>query len=314
MNECTKIIYLMGTKITLFIKAENAENLAKKAEEMLIHYEEGFSANSDRSQLAMLKKAAGVSPIEVDGELYELIKTGKTHSLCEDSFLNIAIGPLIKLWRIGFAEARVPEKEAIENVLELLKPENILLDDERKTVFLSRKGMEIDLGAIAKGYFADKVMEFWKAHSAVSAMVDLGGNVLVYGDSPSEGGDWNVGIQNPFLPRGNVAAIVKIRDQSVVTSGIYERMFETEGRKYHHIFDSKTGRPIKSNVASLTIIADRSLDCDLYTTKLFGMEAASIIQRVNTINGMGAAVITVDGTFACTHNLMEKIYPAAPRN
>lgn len=309
MNEYTKIIYLMGTKISLYIKGEAAEKLAEKACDMLINYEEVFSANSDNSQLAMLKKTAPLAPQEVNAELYELIKIGKKHSLCENTYLNIAIGPLIKLWRIGFKEAHVPEKEAIAKVLELLKPENIQLDDEKKTVYFLKKGIEIDLGAIAKGYFADKVMEFFKENGAVSAMVDMGGNVLVFGESPSEGGDWKVGIQNPFLPRGNAVALVRIKDQSVVTSGIYERVFEKDGRKYHHIFDSKTGYPIKSNIASLTIIADKSVDCDIYTTKLFGLDAASIIHRVNKIKGMGAVVITVDGKLAYTDNLKGKISP-----
>ncbi|WP_411682373.1 FAD:protein FMN transferase [Clostridium thailandense] len=309
MNEYKKIIHLMGTKISLYIKGAAAEELAQKAESMLIHYEEVFSANSDTSQLAMLKKTASLAPQKVDAELYELIKIGKKHSLCDNSYLNIAIGPLIKLWRIGFEEAHVPEKEVIVPVLELLKPENIKLDDEKKTVYFLKKGMEIDLGAIAKGYFADKVMDFFKENGAVSAMVDMGGNVLVFGESPSVVGDWNVGIQNPFLPRGNAVAALKIRDQSVVTSGIYERVFEKNGTKYHHIFDSKTGYPIESNIASLTIIADTSLDCDIYTTKLFGLDAASIIHRVNRIKGMGAVVITVDGKLAHTDNLIGKIYP-----
>ena len=309
MNEYTKIIYLMGTKISLYIKGESAEKLAEKAEGMLIHYEEVFSANSDNSQLAMLKKTASLSPQEVDAQLYELIKIGIKHSLCENTYLNIAIGPLIKLWRIGFEEAHVPEKEAIAPVLELLKVENIQLDDEKKTVYFLKKGIEIDLGAIAKGYFADKVMDFFKENGAVSAMVDMGGNVLVFGESPTNGGDWNVGIQNPFLPRGNAVALVKIKDQSVVTSGIYERVFEKDGRKYHHIFDSKTGYPIESNIASLTIIADKSVDCDIYTTKLFGLDAVSIIHRVNKIKGMGAVVITVDGKLAYTDNLIGRISP-----
>ncbi|GEP67014.1 FAD:protein FMN transferase [Clostridium beijerinckii] len=309
MNEYTKIIYLMGTKISLYIKGESAEKLAEKACDMLINYEKVFSANSDNSQLAMLKKTAPLAPQEVDAELYELIKIGKKHSLCENTYLNIAIGPLIKLWRIGFKESHVPEKEAIANVLELLKPENIQLDDEKKTVYFLKKGIEIDLGAIAKGYFADKVMEFFKENGAVSAMVDMGGNVLVSGDSPSNSGDWNVGIQNPFLPRGNAVALVRIKDKSVVTSGIYERIFEKDGRKYHHIFDSKTGYPIESNIASLTIISDKSIDCDIYTTKLFGLDAASIIHRVNRIKGMGAVVITVDGKLAYTNNLIGRISP-----
>lgn len=307
MTEFTKIIHLMGTKITLYIKGTNAEELAQKAEEMLVHYNKIFSANSDQSQLAILKKMAAIAPHKVEDELYNLIKIGKKHSLCENSYLNIAIGPLIKLWSIGFKEAHVPEKEAIENTLELLKPENIQLDDDKKTIYLSKKGMEIDLGAIAKGYFADKVMEFFKKQGATSAMVDMGGNVLVFGESPSEGGNWKVGIQNPFLPRGNAVALVKIRNQSVVTSGIYERVLAKGDRKYHHIFNSKTGYPIESNIASFTVIADSSLDCDIYTTKLFGFDAASIIQKVNKMKEMGAIVITVDGKLAYTDNLIGKI-------
>lgn len=311
MTEYTKIIYLMGTKISLYIKGNAAEGLVKKAEDMLIHYNKVFSANSDTSQLAMLKKTAAIAPQKVDDELYELIKIGKKHSLCEDSYLNIAIGPLIKLWRIGFKEAQVPEKEAIKNVLELLKPENIQLEDEEKTVHFLKKGMEIDLGAIAKGYFTDKVMELFREHGAVSAMVDLGGNVLVLGESPSKGGDWKVGIQNPLLPRGNAAALVTIRNQSVVTSGIYERVLEQEGSKYHHIFNSKTGYPMESNIASLTIIADSSLDCDIYTTKLFGLDAATIIRSVNQMKDLGAVVITLDGALAYTNNLKGKIIYSA---
>ncbi len=307
MNEYRKIIYLMGTKISLYVKGEAAEKLVNEACDMLIHYEEVFSANSDNSQLAMIKKSASLAPQEVDEQLFELIKIGKEHSLCENTYLNIAIGPLIKLWRIGFEEAKVPEKEDIRKVLELLKPENIQLDDEKKTVYIAKAGMEIDLGAIAKGFFADKIMEYFKENGAVSAMIDIGGNVLVFGESPSQSVDWNVGIQNPFLPRGNVVGVVKIRNQSVVTSGIYERVYEKAGSKYHHIFDSKTGYPMESNIASLTIIADKSLNCDIYTTKLFGLDTASIIRKVNSMKGMGAIVITVDGQLAHTDNLIGRI-------
>ncbi|MFA9375238.1 MAG: FAD:protein FMN transferase [Lachnotalea sp.] len=307
MNEYRNIIYLMGTKISLYVKGEVAERLVNEACDMLIHYEEVFSANSDNSQLAILKKTASSAPQEVDEQLFELIKIGKKHSLCENTYLNIAIGPLIKLWRIGFEEAKVPEKKDIRNVLELLKPEHIHLDDEKKTVYLAKKGMEIDLGAIAKGFFSDKIMEFFLENGVVSAMIDIGGNVLVFGESPSQSVDWNIGIQNPFLARGNAVALVKVRNQSVVTSGIYERVFEKAGSKYHHIFDSKTGYPMESTIASLTIIADKSLDCDIYTTKLFGLDTASIIHKVNNMNGMGAIVITVDGKLAHTDNLIGRI-------
>lgn len=307
MTESTQVIDLMGTKIRLYFKGDQADRWLTEASSMLRHYEQIFSANSQQSQLSALKTTATIKPIVVDNDLYELIKIGKEHSLDTNSFLNIAIGPLIKLWRIGFQEARVPSQQEIAQVLGRLDPADILLDDDSRTVFFAKNGIEIDLGAIAKGYFSDKVMDFFKQKEPVSAMIDIGGNLLIYGDSPKQTLDWDVGIQNPFLPRGHCLASIKIRNQSVVTSGIYERRFEHNGHQYHHIFDSHSGYPVDSNVASLTIIADKSLDCDIYTTKLFGLAPRDILATVNAIDGMEAMVITVDGQLATTASLRDKI-------
>lgn len=308
METAEKTIYLMGTVIRLYLKSERAESLLDEASEMLSAFEQVFSANSDHSPLAKLKDKAYKRPEKVTSDLFELIKIGKEHSQVEESLLNIAIGPLTKLWHIGFEDACIPHQEEIEAVLDLIKPEYIVLDEANETVFFKKEGMTIDLGAIAKGYFCDKIMAFFKENGAVSAMVDLGGNVLVYGDSPKGNTDWEVGIQNPFLPRGNWVASVKIRNQSVVTSGIYERIFKIDGQTYHHIFDSQTGYPIKTDIASLTIIADKSLDCDLYTTQLFGLDISRLLKKVNAIDGMAAILITTDGRMAHTPNLKGKIH------
>lgn len=307
MTEGTQVLEMMGTKIRLYFKGDRAERWLTEAGSMLRHYEQVFNANSDLSQLSALKKSAILEPVAINHDLYELIKIGREHSLESNSFLNIAIGPLIKLWRIGFQEAKVPGEEDIRRVLDRLDPAGILLDDDRQTVFFARNGMEIDLGAIAKGYFSDKVMDFFKEKDPVSAMIDIGGNLLVYGNSPKQNQHWDVGIQNPFLPRGHCIVSVKIRNQSVVTSGIYERTFEHNGNQYHHIFDSHTGYPVDNNVASLTIIADKSLDCDIYTTKLFGQDPRRILETVNNIEGMEAIVITLDGQLATTVNLRNKL-------
>ncbi len=307
MNEMRKTLHLMGTKITLYLKAPDAERLVKKACQMLIQYEAMFSANRDTSQLGLLNKSAHLAPQSVDPELYELIKIGLAHSLDEDSFLNIAIGPLVKLWKVGFEGASVPSERAIKQALSLISPELIALNDHGCTAEFLKAGVEIDLGAIAKGYICDKIMAFFKANGAQSAMIDIGGNVLVCGDSPSGDNAWKVGIQNPNMPRGHVVGLVKIKNQSMVTSGIYERWFERQGRKYHHIFDCKTGYPIESQIASLSIISDRSLDGDLYTTKLFGLDAVHIIRKVNQMAGLGAVVITTDGQIAHTDNLKGRV-------
>ena len=307
METSKKTLYLMGTVIKLSLTSQDAEALIDEASKMLSRFEQVFSANNDKSPLAKLKETAYKAPQKVDADLFDLIRIGKNHSQTEGSLLNIAIGPLTKLWHIGFEDACVPSQKEIESILGIINPEHIALDEENQTVFFKKKGMTIDLGAIAKGYFCDIIMAFFKDHGAVSAMVDLGGNVLVYGDSPKGNEEWHVGIQNPFLPRGNLVASVSVRNQSVVTSGIYERIFKIDGQTYHHIFDSKTGYPIKTNIASLTIIADKSLDCDLYTTKFFGLDIHRILKEVEEIEGMGAIVITRDGRMAHTRNLKGKI-------
>lgn len=238
------------------------------------------------------------------------LSPGFSWKVCCHSGLAAFTGPperIVKLWRIGFEEARVPSRDEIQQVLEHLDPANIVLDDDRHSVVFAKQGLEIDLGPIAKGYFSDKVMDFFKEKQPLSAMIDIGGNLLVYGESPKHNLDWDVGIQNPFLPRGHCVAKVKIRNQSVVTSGIYERTFEYNGNKYHHIFDSHSGYPVENNLASLTIIADQSLDCDIYSTKLFGLDPERILETVNNIEGMEAIVITVDGKLAITANLRDKI-------
>lgn len=307
MNTYKETLHMMGTKITLYFKGIDAKKVVTEASRILTNYESIFSANSENSSLLQLKNTAFKTPQKINPELYELIKIGKTHSLTQNSYLNISIGPLIKLWRIGFQEANVPAHERILEILNLLNAENIELNDNNETVFFLEEGMEIDLGAIAKGYICDKIMAFFKRNGAISAMIDIGGNVLVYGDSPSISDDWNIGIQNPFLPRGNLVASVRVKNQSVVTSGIYERVLENKDRKYHHIFDSKTGYPIENNVASLTIIASTSLECDIYTTKLFGLDIPTILTTVNTIDDMSAIIITKDGQLTHTSDLDGKM-------
>ncbi len=308
MDAKKRIIHLMGTKITLYVRSTQGEALLEEAVRRLEDYQTRFSANDDRSQLMQLNHAAGRYPLRVDNDLFDLIKIGKMQSQAEGSFLNIAIGPLIKLWKIGFQGAGRPPEENIVQILPLMDPKKIYLDETAQTVFLEMPGMEIDLGSLAKGYFSDQIMHFFIAEGAESALVDLGGNVLVHGPSSESLSHWTVGIQNPFLPRGNMVASLSLTNMSIVTSGIYERVYTLKGQAYHHIFNSQTGYPIENDIASLTIVAPRSLDCEIMTTRYFGYRAAEAIVRLNQIKALGALVITRTGEMAFTDNLKGKIH------
>ncbi|MGP5429071.1 FAD:protein FMN transferase [Enterococcus malodoratus] len=306
MNE--KTLHLMGTVIKLWIEHPESEELLISAEEHLRDFEQRFSANADDSELMKINHQAGKMPIKVDEELFELIKIGKEQSLVSDSALNIAIGPLIQEWRVGFKDAKYPSPEKIHELLALINPALIQLNEAKQTVYLERAGMAIDLGALAKGYFADKIIAEFKAAGAAAAFIDLGGNVLTYGSAPQRTeGRWRIGIQNPFLPRGNYVAVVKAQNESVVTSGIYERKFEWQGQSYHHIFDSQTGYPIQNDLASLTIVSKKSLDGEIWTTRLFGKNAHEVLAELNQHEGIDGIVITTDQQIAYSDGLKNRI-------
>nr|WP_088271627.1 FAD:protein FMN transferase [Enterococcus wangshanyuanii] len=303
----------MGTVIQLWIQHEKPREILNEAQKKLIDYEKRFSANDPNSDLMKINRQAGIAPVKTDFDLFELIKIGKQQSLAENSFLNIAIGPLIQEWRIGFSDAAHPSDEKINELLSLIDPKNIELNEEKTTVFLKYPEMAIDLGALAKGYFADQIIRYFKKEGAKAAFIDLGGNVLTFGESPHlEDGFWRVGIQNPFLPRGNHAAVLKIKNQSVVTSGIYERNFEWQGKSYHHIFSSETGYPIETDLASLTIVSKLSLDGEIWTTRLYGKKAVDVIAFLSQEKEIEGLVITTDGRMAYTQGLAETIENAAP--
>jgi len=247
---------------------------------------------------------AGIAPVKVHPDLFELISLGLEHSLAPKSHLNISIGPLVQTWRIGFSDAKLASPDEIASALPLIDPHFIKLDSVNSTVFLEKKGMKIDLGCLAKGYSADKVAAFLKENSVTSALINLGGNILTIGNNQAKSGQpWQIGIQDPTHTRGTHLMTLSVTGKSVVTSGIYERHLEINGKDYHHIFDSETGYPIETDLASLTILSDRSVDGEIWTTRLFGERSASIMWQVENIDGIEAILIDKDGHVACSSGI-----------
>jgi FAD:protein FMN transferase len=286
-------IHMMGTIIQLMIQHDNANFVLDEMINQLKEYEKRFSAHDPTSELMMINKNAGIMPVKVNPDLYELIKIGKLHSTATDSKLNIAIGPLVQTWRIGFKDAQVPSEKTIQSLLSKTKASNIILDDQNQTVFLKHTGMFIDLGALAKGYIADLIIRYLENVNAQAALINLGGNVVTYGfSSKQEDGYWRIGIQHPLLPRGNYIAILRAFNQSVVTSGIYERKFTMNNQTYHHILDPNTGYPVQSEIAGLTVVSKKSVDGEIWTSRLFGQSATEIISTLNQIKDVAGIVIT----------------------
>lgn len=306
-EQCTKQLHLMGTVIDVTVTAEFAEQIADETISLLYFYEKMFSANREDSELMTVNQAAGITPIVVSPELFELVSIGKHHSMGADSFLNIAIGPLIKEWKIGFDGAKIPSNQEINRLLKYTDPENIELNQEEKSIYLKKRGMEIDLGALAKGYIADKIVDYYKEKQVHSAILNLGGNVVVYGQSHHPDEMFRVGIQNPKEPRSQCLTGVKAKNQSVVTSGIYERVLKVNNQEYNHIINPKTGYPVETNVASLTILSDLSVDGEIWTTRLFGKNSLEIVNKVNDLQNIECVVIDKENKIYVSEGIKSKL-------
>ena len=258
---------LMGSPILLKLFEHN-EALAADAFRLIKQYEDLLTVNRAASEVMDINHAAGRNPVAVSRPVFELVKCAKAASTVPGSAFNLAIGPLVKRWRIGFKGDSVPPAEEIAALLPRTRPENVVLDSDAGTVFLTQPGMEIDLGAIAKGYIADRVRDFLARRGVQQGLINLGGNVQTLG-SP-EGG-WSIGLKKPFAAADALIGSIEVANKSVVTSGVYERFFEQDGRRYHHILDPRTGYPLDNELDSVTIVSTDSLDGDIWTTLAYGM-------------------------------------------
>lgn len=296
-------IHLMGTVIDLTITHPTPNLILDEVVRRLKIYEHRFSANDPTSELSEINKNAGIQPVEVHPELFELIQIGKKHSLAPNSNMNIAIGPLVQSWRIGFEDAKVLTDEEIKNLLQIIDLDQVLLD--KNTVYLKMSGMAIDLGALAKGFIADRIIDYLKSVGTQSALINLGGNLVTMGPALQHSDRyWRIGIQNPIRTRGASQMILRVQDKSVVTSGIYERSLTKNGKTFHHILDAHTGYPVKTDTASLTIISDLSVDGEIWTTRLFGKTTEEIIDTLNQLSNIEGVVINDKGEvfYSCGMN------------
>ena len=178
-----------------------------------------------------------------------------------------------------------------------MNPENLVLNSKTHEVFLTQPGMEIDLGAIVKGYFADQLQQYFLSHGVASAIIDLGGNVLTIGRQPETLEKWHVGVRNPFYKDALSLVTLNVEHQSVVTSGIYERYFIQD------ILDSNTGYPVDNDIVSVTIISDHGIDGEVWSTICSFGQSQQNIELLNLIDGVEGIIVTRDGNVLMTSKM-----------
>jgi thiamine biosynthesis lipoprotein len=269
------------------------KSLLNTLEERCKYFEGIFSATIETSDVSKINAAAG-EPVEVAPETADLITRSLAYSVASDGLFDITIGAVSLLW--DFKEGIVPASADIEAALPHIDYRTVSVDGN--TVQLADPKARIDLGGIAKGYIADDLLAILVENGITSACVNLGGNVAVLGAKP-DGTPWNIGVRMPESGSEEVAATIKSKGGSLVTSGLYERRFEVEGREYWHILDPRTGYPVESDIVSASIYAEASIDGDGFTKPLFMMGQGDALAFLEKQRLQGLLIAT-DGSIATT--------------
>ena len=215
----------------------------------------------------------------------------------------MTVGPLIDLWDIGNG-GHYPTEAELTAARGLLGMDDLILDEANGTAYLARPGMRVDLGALAKGYIADKVKALLLDRGVKSGVIDLGRNILLSGEKPG-GAAFSIGVQSP-MNSGDLLRVLALKDKSLVTSGTYERYFEHEGKRYHHVLDPFTGFPADQDLLAVTILSDSSLWGDALSTAclLLGVEQGMAL--VDSIPDAEALFVRTDGTVVTSAGFPQK--------
>lgn len=295
----TQQSYQIGTYITVSIYDD--QQVPNEMFDQIFYLIETFDAlysvNRAESEVTAINNNAGISPVEVSDDVFELVKIGIDYGYISKGLFDVSIGPLVELWGIGTDAAHVPTAEDIKNHVTKVDFTKIQLDESAKTVFLTEVGMRLDLGGIAKGHIADELRTFILKSGYHSAIINLGGNVLMVGDKPN-GDPWAVGIRDP-KGEENVG-IIRTDEKSIVSSGVYERYFEENGVRYHHIIHPHKGEPEQNDMLSITVVTDMSVDGDALSTILFLMGLDEGYNWVLTQPDIEAIFVMADGSVYVT--------------
>lgn len=239
----------------------------------------------------------------ISEDLAALLSEGLDITRESDGAFDIAIAPLTSLWDFTAEDPKVPDDAAIQKALPLCSSDGVTIDGQDIT--LPSDDIQFDVGAIAKGYIADRMKDLLVKKGVKSAIINLGGNVLCIGSKP-DGTPFKIGIQKPFADRNETEAVMDITGKSVVSSGIYERCFKQNGKLYHHILNPKTGYPYDNSLISVTIISDQSVDGDALSTTCFALGLEDGLKFAEK-KGVQAVFITEDYELHYTDGFQDEI-------
>lgn len=301
-----KTMPLLGTIITATAYGDHAQIALDLAFDRVREIEDKMSRHKTGSEVDLINQNAGLNAVTISPDTYFVIQNALDYAKKSNGAFNPLIGEIVDLWGIGTENARVPSLEERDNILPYIHYDQIELRENPYTAKLSSNKVKLDLGAIAKGYAADQMRDILIEQGVSSALLALGGNVIVVGSKP--GADfWSIGIQDPLAAdRGEAVGVLKVKDTSVVTSGNYERFFERDGVRYHHIMDPFTGSPAESGVISSTIITQSSMDADALSTAVYVLGKDAGLKLLESLADVEGIIITDDLSVYATSGITDK--------
>lgn len=292
-NPVAKTGYYFNTIITLTGYGKNAEEVLDAGLALCQKYENMLSRTKENSDIWNINHACG-QPVEVSPETAFLLAKAVEYAEMTDGLIDPTVTPLSILWNFtGDPPGPVPDQAQIEALLPHVGYRSIHM--EGFTVWLEDPKAEVDLGFLAKGYIADQLKALFLEQGLSHALINLGGNVLAVGQKP-DGTAYRTGIQKPFGARNETVQIVNLNDQSLVSSGSYERYFEEDGVLYHHILNPFTGYPVDSGLCSVTILSASSLEGDALSTTCFLLGYEEGQRLIEALPDIEALFVTADGS------------------
>lgn len=297
-----KVLKLMGNRFEITVLSEDKEEALASIDaaiEEISRIEKLLTTFSDSSQTSLINSNAGIKPVKVDKEVFEIIQRSKRISEITQGAFDITYGSVDKsLWNFDKNMTALPDAETARKTVHLINYRNVILDERKCTVFLKNKGMRIGFGGIGKGYAAERARYILEKRGIKSGIVNAAGDLTAWGYQPN-GKEWTIGIADPNSAH-HPFSYLSITNMAIATSGNYEKFVTINGKKYSHTIDPKTGLPV-SGIKSVTIISPNAEVADAMATPVMIMGIKVGLDMINQVKGL-ACIIVDDNDKVYTSN------------
>lgn len=299
---------MLGSPFEMTIVAKDSvegNNFIQKAIQEVKRIEHLISDWIPTTQISKVNQNAGIIPVKVDQEVFDLIERAIKISKLTNGAFDISYASMDKIWKFDGSMKEMPTEEAIKNSVAKVGYQNIILNEKESTVFLKNKGMKLGLGGIGQGYIADRIKALLIENGCKSGIVNVSGDIFAWGKQP-DGKPWTVGIVNP-INKNKVFATFPLEDSAVETSGSYEKYVTFNGKRYSHIIDPRTGYPA-SGIVSVSVFAKTTEIADALATGVFVLGVEVGLDLINQLKGIECIIVDVQGVVHTSKNIDLKKY------